>query len=378
MTDASSPVRLAFIVTEDWFFVSHFMPMLVAARSLGFEVIVITRISRHSATIENMGARVISLNADRGSVSALSILTTIKQIANILKREKVDIVHCIALRCIVTGGIASVLSGIRRSIFAVTGGGYLAADGTRKTKLAICAIKSMLGMIGRFGTSHFLFENQSDPLIFGMRQGPSVTILGGAGVDPDKFPMLPPRRGEGLKLAIVCRMVWSKGVDIAVEAVVLARQKNCNITLSLYGLPDKSNPRSLSETTLRNWSKIPGIKWNGSTDNVRLVWADHDVACVPSRGGEGLPRSLLEAAACGKPILTSNVPGCRDFVRDGLEGWVLETGNVQAIANKLCLLAEDKEAVFHAGSAARRRVFDGFTERQVMEEVQRVYSTMAP
>jgi glycosyltransferase involved in cell wall biosynthesis len=367
-------VRIAFIVTEDWFFVSHFLPMLRAAKELGLDVIVITRVGNHRHVIEKLGARVVALNIERGQLSVLSVGSSIIQIAKTLRREKIDLIHCIALRSVVTGGLAAMLGGVKGRILAITGGGLLAADRSLKATSARFALRSIFRIIRSRGRNHFLFENASDPDTFGLDvTNAGVTVLGGAGVDPDHYAPLPPLSGTGLKLAMVGRMVWSKGADLAVNAVSIARERGHDVSLSLFGLPDPSNPRSLSVETLRAWSDLSGIEWRGSSSDVREVWAEHDLCCMPTRGGEGLPRTILEAAACGRPILTTNVPGCRDFVRDGSEGWLVPVDDAAAMADRICALAPDKSSVAAAGVRARQRVIQGFTESHVMRQVQDVY-----
>src|SRR3954464_14659468 len=122
-------------------------------------------------------------------------------------------------------------------------------------------------------------------------------------------------------------MLWSKGIDVAVEAVRAARAQGAAIELSLYGAPDPSNPKAIPEDTLKAWGAEPGIAWHGATGDIPAVWRDHHVACLPSRGGEGLPRALLEAAACGRAIVTTDGAGCRAPARGGLEGLLVPPGH---------------------------------------------------
>lgn len=367
-------LRLAFVVGEDWFFVSHFLPMLRAAKALDFEIVVITRVSRHAAAIERHGGRIVPFNVERGQLGLLSLSSSIARIAQILRQEQIDLIHCIGLRCIVTGGLAALLSRVQGRVMAVTGGGLLFADTSAKAAAGQAALRWLSRLIRSHSHTHFLFENYSDPQTFGLDAAlPYVTILGGAGVDPDFYTPAPFPYDEGLKLAMVCRMIWSKGVDLAVTAVSMARERGNNVSLSLFGGPDPSNPRSISTEMLSAWSALPGVQWNGATSDVRRIWAEHDISILPTRGGEGLPRSILEAAACGRPILTTDVPGCRDFVRDGCDGWLVPVDDAAALSERICALAGDKAAVVAAGASARQRVLDGYTETRVMEQVQEVY-----
>ena len=171
-------------------------------------------------------------------------------------------------------------------------------------------------------------------------------------------------------------MLWSKGADVAVEAVKRAREAGTAVELSLYGAPDPSNPKAVPEETLQAWNGVPGVTWHGRTDDVAGVWRDHHVCCLPSRGGEGLPRTLLEGAACGRALVTTDVPGCRRLVRDGIEGLLVPPGDAAALAGAFAKLAADSGLVARMGAAARARVLDGFTERDVKAAVKRVYAAM--
>lgn len=371
--------RIAFVVSEDWFFVSHFIPMLRAAQDAGLEPVIVTRVNRHQAALEKLGAYVIPLNIERRSIGPLSVAFSVLRLAGILSREGVDIVHCIALRSIILGGLAANLAGVENRVLAVTGGGLLSANKGVGAGLSRGVLKVFVKLITLRGNNRFVFENVTDPLNFGLATDvANVTILPGAGVDPEFYRPEPPPKGHGLKIAMVSRMVWSKGADLAVEAVSLARERGHDVSLSLFGMPDPSNPRSLSQDTLETWSQRAGISWRGSTPDAREVWASHDLACLPTRGGEGLPRSILEAGACGRAILTTDVPGCRDFVRDGQEGWLVPTDNALALADRICLLAENRRTVIEAGRTARERIMSGFTEAHVMAKVIAIYRGFGP
>lgn len=370
--------KLVFIVTEDWFFVSHFLPMLGAARQAGFDPVVVTRVRDHADSIRNNGARVISFEADRRSLNPLALVKSVWRLARILRRERPAIVHCIALRSILVGGAAATMSGVRARVFAVTGGGFLTARTDRPGR---CAARTVTFVIRRMlagSKAQFLFENRDDPVSFGLEPETNrVTIVGGAGVDPAFYSVPPGPVGKPLRVALVSRLLWSKGVDLLVEAVTQARLGGTEIELSLFGAPDAANPRSIPLETLEEWSTRDGIRWYGPTQDVRSVWMAHDVACLPSRGGEGLPRTLLEAASCGRAIVTTCVPGCREFVRDGIDGIVVPPGDVPALRDALIRLAGDEVLVLEMQRHARARIEDGYTESAVSSKVEAMYRRMA-
>ena len=202
--------------------------------------------------------------------------------------------------------------------------------------------------------------------------------MGGAGIDPRRevqqpLPPLPP-----LRIAVVARMVQSKGVDVAVEAVQLARAAGAPVALSLYGDPDPENPRAIPVDRLRAWSAEPGVAWHGHASDIAAVWREHHVVCVPSRGGEGLPRSLLEGAAAGRAVVTTMTPGCATFTRDGVEGFVVPPGDAEALADVFVTLAHDPALVVRFAQAARDRVVAGFTTDQVSRDFVAVYRSLCP
>ena len=168
-------------------------------------------------------------------------------------------------------------------------------------------------------------------------------------------------------------MLWSKGVDLAVEAVRLARAEGAKVTLTIHGAPDPSNPKAIPEATLKEWAARPGIEWAGPTRDIEGVWKAHHLCILPSRGGEGLPRTILEAASCGRAILTTDVPGCRSFVRDGQDGMVVPADDAAALARALVALAGAPRLAERMGESARARLLDGHTERDVMNGVKALY-----
>jgi glycosyltransferase involved in cell wall biosynthesis len=366
--------KLVFVVTEDWFFASHFLPMVRAARELGLDVAVVTRVRERRAAIEAAGARVIPLEAERRSLNPMAAGYAAGRLAATLKDERPDLVHCIALRGILVGGFAASLAGIERRIFALTGLGLSGARGGRRGRIALAVIRRLVRGLETPRT-RYLFENPDDPLLLGLDPADAarVTIVGGAGVDAERLRPSPLPPQPPLKVAIVARMLWSKGIDTAVEAARRARAAGAPVELSLYGRPDPSNPKALDEKKLRRWSAEPGIDWHGETDDVAAVWRDHHICCLPSRGGEGLPRTLLEGAACGRALVTTDVPGCRFIARDGVEGIVVPPNDPAALAEAFMALAADPEAVAHYGRAARERILTGFTERHVMVAVKMLY-----
>ncbi len=374
------PAKLLFVVTEDWFFASHFLSVAVAARAAGFDVAVTVRVRDEAlrARIVAAGVRVIPSAHERGHFGPLAMIGHARRFADLFRAERPDIVHLVSVRLIVLAGFGALMAGVPRRVQAVTGLGLLGASRSAKARAARAALGRLLrGPLGG-ARVHHVFENRQDPVLLGMNpDGPRVTVVGGAGIDPAReaaqpLPPMPP-----LRVALVARMVHSKGVDVAVEALRRARAAGAPVELSLYGAPDPENPRAVTEAQLRAWSAEPGIAWHGHARDIAAVWRAHHVVLVPSRGGEGLPRALLEGAAAARAVLTTATPGCATFTRDAIEGFVVPPDDPEALADALVTLAHDPALVERFALAARARVLDGFTADQVAADFVQVYRQLA-
>lgn len=367
--------KLLYLVTEDWFFASHFLPMARTAREAGFEVVVAARVRSHRAHLEAAGCRVVPLEAERSSVSPFAALREFFRIAAVVRAERPDIVHCIALRMVALGGLAARLGGAKRLVLAPTGLGLLWSEESAINRMARSLLRFVIGTWLRRGETRYLFENTDDPREFGLADSPAVTIVPGAGVDPEDFPPVPEPPAPPLKVAVVARMIEAKGIADAVAAVRRARELGAPVELDLYGAPDPSNRRSCSEADLQRWSAEPGIRWHGAVADVPEVWRTHHVGMLLTWYREGVPRSLIEAAASARPIVTTDSPGCRDLVRDHREGILVPLRDTEAAARALVELAADPSLREWLGRAAHARFAERFTEDAVRQAVGTAYAS---
>jgi len=369
--------KILYLVTEDWFFVSHFLPMARAAREAGFDVVVATRVREQAEPIRAEGFRLIPLDLERTNLGPLEAVRNIAQMRSVIRAERPDIVHCIALRPVVLGGIAAKMAGIDRLVLAPTGLGHLWTDTGIAARIGRSIVRLVVGSWLRRPNTRYLFENRDDPVEFNLDpDGGVVTIVGGAGVAPTDFPFVPEPPSPPVKIAVVARMIWPKGIAEAVEATRRARSLGAPVELHLFGNPDRSNRRAIPEAMLRQWSAEPGIHWHGHTADVARVWREHHIALFLSYYREGIPRTLIESAATGRPIVTTDTPGCRDVVRDGNEGFLVPVGDVDATALALVKLAGDSALRVRLGAGANARFRERFTEDSVKLAVASLYRSM--
>lgn len=351
------PPKLLFFATEDWFVRSHFMPLVRRAMADGYDVAVA---ARHSG-VDLEGARLIEAPISRGSMATLA--GEAAWLRGLLRAERPDIVHVVALRPILQALLAGSEGAAR--VFAVTGRGYLSVRGAPWTRAVLRLLAWRLRAAVANGAAVLMVENEADRR-WVERDAPlpdeRVALMPGAGVDPDKFTPKPAPQQGPIVIGVVSRLVWSKGVDLAVEAVRRLRAEGLDVELRIAGGADADNPEHVAEEEIARWAATPGVRLLGRVRDINGFWADAHIACLPSRGGEGLPRSLLEAAACARPIVTTDTPGCGDFVRHGGAGLVAPPQNVDALAKALRTLATGAMARAQMGAAARACVEAGYSE----------------
>ncbi|HEY1979193.1 MAG TPA: glycosyltransferase family 4 protein [Xanthobacteraceae bacterium] len=367
--------KILYLATEDWFFASHFLPFARAARDCGLEVIVAARVDRHRAILEAAGCRVVALPIERGKLRLLAVLKEIVAIATLIRHERPEIVHCIALRMVILGGLISKFARVKISVLAVTGLGALWLNSGAMVAFARASVRWVVRRLV-FNGANIIFENHDDPHEFGLDADMrDVTIMPGAGVDAEFFSASPQSAAPPVKFAVVARMLRTKGIAEAVAAFRQARRQGAAIEIHLYGSPDTENWNSFTENELRAWDAEPGIFWHGTTDDVRQVWRDHHVALLLTYR-EGLPRMLVEAAASGRPIIATDVPGCREIVRNGVEGFLVPAMQTEDAARAMRSLANDDALRRRMGAAAQQRFLQGFTAKIVTRRLVELYSRL--
>jgi len=356
------------------------MPLGEAALREGkYTATVMTTVGDADKDLEATGLNVLPFDFVRSSTSKFSAIKLFWRLVRELRRERPDIIHFISLKPILLGGLAALFVPKAATVHHLTGLGYLADGNSLKAKIMRNISFRMLGLYLRRSKSWFITEN-SDDLAFARQYGAPennrTSMFGGAGVDPDHFTEMPPAPDEKVHAGYVGRMIWSKGVDILVSAKEVLQNRGTNLQLDMYGTPDTANPRALQLKTMEQWNTRPGVKWHGPIKDVRDVWQHCEIAIVPTRTREGMPRAMLEAAACGRALIVTDVPGCREFVRDGIEGLIVPPDDESALADAMEKLVLDSDLRKRMGQAARQRILGGYTESHVKKDVLEIYATL--
>lgn len=380
-TAGAPPLRSVLVcVTEDWFALSHFQPLIRCLKRLSREVVVVARDSGRKAELEALGARTIALDYDRASLDPRREARTVLALRRIIAAERPDVVHMIAMKPIVLGGLALLGNPGPMAVVHQTGLGFLAISTSLKARMACRMSLAIIGRTLARGGSWLLVENPEDLTFLeagGVHPGGRVSMLGGAGIDPVAFPERPEAGNAVPVAAFVGRMIRSKGAHVLMEAAGLLRQRGVPLSIELWGDSDDGNPEAVPSATLRSWSDGERTRWMGHTRDVARVWENADIFVLPAISREGMPRALLEAAASGRPLVVTDVPGCRHFVREAETGLIVPPGDAAALADALGRLATNRDLRRRLGAAARAKVLEGFTEAKVEIALEASYRAMA-
>ena len=368
--------KLLYVVTEDWYFLSHRLPMARAAKAAGYEVAVAARISSARTEIEAQGISVIPLAIDRRSFNPLAGLATIAILARIYRSYRPDIVHHIAMKPVLYGSIAALFTPVPVIINAFAGLGFLFVDKTLRTKILRAAILRVFKFLLHRKNTILLLQNDDDrACLLSARIAVSgrTVVIPGSGVDPVKFALSVPPATPPFICVFAGRMIGIKGLDNLREAFAILATQRPDIRLWLCGFPDPANPGSWSVEQLQEWQSVSrNVVYKGQcamTD----IWPQAHVAVQPSRGGEGVPKALLEAAASGRAIVATDVPGCRDLVRDGENGFLTPPGDGAALAHAIDRVCSGGENLSAMGLRSRAIVINGFTADNVEKSATWLY-----
>jgi glycosyltransferase involved in cell wall biosynthesis len=379
-TRADPALRLLYVVTEDWAFLSHRLPMARAACKAGFEVHVATHVTDCAAAIGAEGFVLHPIPFARGSLSPLATISTIVALRRVRRDIRPALTHHVALQACVLGMIAS-LGRPAACVNAFIGLGYSFTSNTGKARV----LRGLIGALLRFLVNRencvALVQNGDDIaalMSLGIAKS-RIALIAGSGVDVGRLIPLAEPDGPPT-FGFVGRLLDDKGIRTLIAAHRLLRERIPDARLLIAGTPDRANPASVTQTEAQSWNEQPGIAWLGHVSDIAGFWRQAHVAVLPSRR-EGMPLSLMEAAACGRAMIASDVPGCREVVVHEKTGLLFPVDDTAALADAMERLAGDSQLRARYGVAARNLVVDRFAADiiggQIVDLYRRVLSEKA-
>ncbi|HKS04794.1 MAG TPA: glycosyltransferase family 4 protein [Gemmatimonadaceae bacterium] len=367
--------RLLFVVTDDWYFVSHRLDLARAAIAAGYTVGVATRVADHGSQITSAGCELIPLDWRRRGTTLLHEIATVAALRQAYRTFKPDFIHHVAMRPVLYGSIAARSVPDALVVNAIAGRGYVFTSTDFRARLLRPFLRAAMRFaLGRRRT-HVILQNPEDrALIAGTRpdRTNAVTIIRGAGVDPSAFAASPIPPGAPIVM-LAARMLRSKGVPAFVDAARELRTAFPETRFVLVGDTDAGNYAAISREELTEWNASGVVEWWGHRADMPATLAQSHIVCLPSTSGEGVPKVLIEAAAVGRAIVATDVPGCREIVRNNVNGLLVGPGDARALASAIGLLLRDAPRVEKMGAASRSVAVNEFSIARVAAATLDVY-----
>lgn len=366
-------MRVLLFANTDWFLYNFKRSLACALREQGHEVVLVSPPGPYGEQLRALGFRWEPFTLSRSGVNPLAELQAVGRLARLYRAVAPDLVHHFTIKCVIYGSFAARRAHVARVVNSITGLGFAMLARTPKARL-IRPIVVALYRRALAGT-RVIFQNSDnrDTLArLGVLRQAQVAVVPGDGVDTDYFAP-DPAHTSGQCVLMMGRLLWSKGVDVFVDAARRVREQLPDARLCLAGEADPGNPESIDPETLARWRAEGAVDFLGHRSDVLALQQGCDVAVLASTQGEGMPRALLEAAACARPLVATDVPGSRDLVVDDENGVLVPPGDAQALAEAIIALLRDPARAQRLGLAARARVLAELSDARIVARTVVIY-----
>ena len=369
--------KLFIIVNVDWFFLSHRLPIALAAQNARWDVTIVTADTGKLKDIEVKGLKVINLPMSRSGMNIKEELGTLRFLYSLYKREKPDVVHHVGMKTILWGTLAAKFAGVNGVVNAVSGlGGFFAED---NNSMLAKVMPKVLKFSHNRKNLLVIFQNQEDRAMYvkkGIISDDQARFIKGSGVNLQEFCYTPEPSDGKIKVILTARMIVEKGIFLLTEAAEKLRAEyEDKVEFWLVGGLD-DHPGAITKEQLDVVCDENYIKWLGYRTDVKELLQQSHIIAFPSYYMEGLPKSLIEACAIGRPIITTKSIGCKDTVDDGVNGFLIPPKDVDALASKLRVLIENPEMRESMGKASRAKAEKEFSLDVVIEKHLKIYNEL--
>jgi glycosyltransferase involved in cell wall biosynthesis len=371
-------VKIILFANTEWYLYNFRLSLAQALRGEGHEVVLVSPPGKYSRSLEEAGFRWKSFPLSRQGTNPLAELATVWRLRNLYRMEKPDIVHHFTIKCVLYGSLAAHTSGIRiRGIInAITGLGFVfIGRGWREGGLR-WLVRALYRVALK--NTQVVFQNVDDRALFfdlGLVVENQVYLIPGSGVDTSRF-VVEPDQPEPALIVLPARMLWDKGVGEFVEAAQILKEQGVVARFALVGDTDPNYPACVPEQQLNEWQSAGIVEWWGWQDDMLAVYSRAHIVCLPSYR-EGLPRTLAEAAACGRALVAADVPGCRSIVRQGENGFLVPVRDAKALAEALRTLILDASLRRKMGLCGREIVVREYSMEKVLADTLKLYKSWA-
>ena len=374
-------MKIIFFSNSDWYLFNFRLPLARALKAQGHEVVLISPQGNYGARLREEGFRWEALAMDRRSLNPFREILLLARLALLYLRERPDAVHHFTIKCVIYGSIAAVFARIPARINAVAGMGYVFSSDALKARLLRPLVRCLMRWSLNNTQSRLILQNSDDVLAFTLANivhASRIHLIKSSGVDTDRFKpvLIGAMSDQPTRVLLAARLLREKGINEFVESARNLRGNGLHIRFILAGSPDLGNPDSVSQVEIDAYSAEGVVELLGHVEDMREQLANTDIMVLPSYYGEGVPRSLIEAAACGLPIVTTDSPGCREVVTHEVNGLLIPPRNSDALSEAVKCLHEDPQLRRKLGLAARHRAVMVFDQRIVIQKTLEVYGEL--
>jgi glycosyltransferase involved in cell wall biosynthesis len=370
--------KLLYIVSEDWYFVSHRLPLAFAAKEAGFDVSVATRVARHADDIRDAGLNLIPISLARSSLDPVRDARAFSEIGTVVAQVRPDLVHNVALKPVIYGSWAARRAGVKGVVNALMGLGWVFSSTSAKAR----ALQPLVGQALRLALSgsgtRTIVQNASDAALLADRKlcpRDSIRLIRGSGVNPANYASDDAAIGVPL-VVLPARLLIAKGVREFIGAAALLKAQGVKARFALVGEPDAENPAAVPREEIVAAVAEGHVEHWGWRRDMPQVFAEASVVCLPTFYGEGVPKALIEAAASARAIVATDIPGCREIVRPGENGWLVPPQNVPALADALDQAIRQPGLCGEFGQRGRAIVEREFSLESVIDATLSVYGEL--
>ncbi len=376
-------MRVILFANTDWYLYNFRRSFALDLQRKGYEVLLISPPGPYGVRIRALRLRYESVPMDRRSLNPFREAALLRYLWRLFRRERPALVHSFTIKCAVYGSLAARLAGVPARINAVAGMGYVFTSDDRRARLLRPMVRTLLKRALGGSGARLILQNPDDVALFeraGLVDASLVRLIRGSGVDCSRFIVRPPDSASGAamkppRVLLAARLLWDKGIAEFVAAARELRAQGRAISFLLAGDPDQGNPAAVSENTVRDWMREGVLEWLGHVDDMPALIATVDVVVLPSYR-EGLPKGLIEAAACGLPLVATDVPGCREVITDGEDGLLVPARDAPALAAASLRLLDDPKLAARLGAAARRKALSEFDDHIIIDRTLAVYAEL--
>ncbi len=379
-------MKVILFANTEWYLYNFRRSLALALREGGHEVLLVSPPGPYGKKLQAMGFRWVAAPMERRSLNPLRELALLRWLRSLMQAEQVDLVHGFTIKCAVYGSLAARwaarVPGLPARVNAVAGMGYVFTSDDLKARLLRPVVRSLLKLALGGQGARLILQNPDDVALFERARlvdMGQVRLIPGSGVNCERFTPRPAGTpvNEPFTVVLPARLLWDKGLQEYVQASQMLKAEGRVIRFQLAGDPDPGNPAAVPETTVRDWVAQGLVEWLGHVDDMPALFGAVDAVVLPSYR-EGLPKGLIEAAACALPLVATDVPGCREVVSHEKDGLLVPVKDGAALARAIARLQDEPALRERLGQAARAKALARFDERIVVDKTMGVYRELMP